>query len=54
MTPKAFGPDSTATRNCRSESPKAWAPMGIALEPGQFVSTGTCMVPVEVEAGDQG
>jgi len=27
--------------------------LGIALEPGQFVSTGTCMVPVEVEAGDQ-
>lgn len=26
--------------------------LGIALEAGQFVSTGTCMVPLEVEPGD--
>ena len=26
--------------------------LGIALEPGQFVSTGTCMVPLAVRAGD--
>lgn len=27
--------------------------LGIALEAGQFVSTGTCMVPLEVQAGDR-
>ncbi|MEI6025420.1 MAG: fumarylacetoacetate hydrolase family protein [Betaproteobacteria bacterium] len=27
--------------------------LGVALEPGQFVSTGTCMVPLEVQPGDQ-
>lgn len=27
--------------------------LGIALEPGQFVSTGTCMVPLEVAPGDR-
>lgn len=27
--------------------------LGIALEPGQFVSTGTCMVPLEVQPGDR-
>ena len=26
--------------------------LGIALEAGLFVSTGTCMVPLEVEPGD--
>jgi 2-keto-4-pentenoate hydratase len=25
----------------------------VALEPGQFVSTGTCMVPLAVQAGDR-
>jgi 2-keto-4-pentenoate hydratase len=27
--------------------------LGIALEAGQFVSTGTCMVPLEVRPGDR-
>jgi 2-keto-4-pentenoate hydratase len=27
--------------------------LGVALEPGQFVSTGTCMVPLAVQAGDR-
>jgi 2-keto-4-pentenoate hydratase len=27
--------------------------LGIAVEPGQFVSTGTCMVPLEVRPGDR-
>jgi 2-keto-4-pentenoate hydratase len=27
--------------------------LGIALETGQFVSTGTCMVPLEVQTGDK-
>lgn len=26
---------------------------GIALQPGQFVTTGTCMVPLEIEPGDE-
>lgn len=26
--------------------------LGVTLEPGQFVSTGTCMVPLPVQAGD--
>jgi 2-keto-4-pentenoate hydratase len=26
--------------------------LGIGLEPGQFVSTGTCAVPLAVQAGD--
>ena len=25
----------------------------VALEPGQFVSTGTCMVPLPVQPGDR-
>jgi 2-keto-4-pentenoate hydratase len=27
--------------------------LGVTLEPGQFVSTGTCMVPLAVEPGDR-
>jgi 2-keto-4-pentenoate hydratase len=27
--------------------------LGLALEPGQFISTGTCMVPLPVGPGDR-
>ena len=27
--------------------------LGIGLKPGQFVTTGTCMVPLEIEPGDE-
>ena len=28
--------------------------LGIALEPGEIVTTGTCMTPIEIQAGDLG